>query len=454
MTTSTSESRLRQIAVLVASIDQAAARQLLLSLPSETARAIRTLAANLGPIPPEERRALLAEFQKSQAVNTVASSKPAPVSNSLLDITNTPEQQSFQSDTVSAAVSPMTADNLPLNSESQAARSAPAWTAMSIQALLGFVKHERPRVIAVIVHQLPAAKGVSLLQHLPRSVTREVLSCLGSIEEIDPAAMQAIDEHLAQSLSEYQHKIDSQQQSNRKINDLLAAAPSQLREQWSDWLHPHGNESGIPANSTKATTATLDQLYSSASITTSDAQWSTAAKPSHVAASANLSAFPTSGQTSGHPESNNIDGSPASANQSRAANAAIDSAHASGDLPRILPFEPRRTTSQNSSPQHMSRDATTVPAEFERILNLPPEQLAVLLSSLDSRTVLLALAGASPEFMKRFYNLLEPADARMLDGRLRKIGPVHLREIDQAQQRVLAAYQLLRQNTSLATRAA
>ncbi|HAC92646.1 MAG TPA: hypothetical protein DCF63_18745 [Planctomycetaceae bacterium] len=57
------ENRLRQIAVLVASVDAEAGRQILLNLPSEIARQVRSLSANLGPIPAEVRRALVAEFQ-------------------------------------------------------------------------------------------------------------------------------------------------------------------------------------------------------------------------------------------------------------------------------------------------------------------------------------------------------------------------------------------------------
>jgi flagellar motor switch protein FliG len=77
---------------------------------------------------------------------------------------------------------------------------------------------------------------------------------------------------------------------------------------------------------------------------------------------------------------------------------------------------------------------------MEKLLKLDPEMLAQLLSSLDSQTVLLALAGASPQFMKRFSSMLEPEDAKVLDQRIKRIGSVNLRDIDAAQLRMVQSF--------------
>jgi flagellar motor switch protein FliG len=75
--------------------------------------------------------------------------------------------------------------------------------------------------------------------------------------------------------------------------------------------------------------------------------------------------------------------------------------------------------------------------EFEQILHLPPWMLAELLSNTDSQVVLLALAGATPQFMKRFMNMLDRRDARALQNRLQQIGSIRLRDVDDAQRQIV-----------------
>lgn len=51
--------------------------------------------------------------------------------------------------------------------------------------------------------------------------------------------------------------------------------------------------------------------------------------------------------------------------------------------------------------------------------------------------MLLALAGASPEFMKRFYRMLDRQDAKTLETRLQRIGVIQLHDVDEAQRRIV-----------------
>ncbi len=72
-------------------------------------------------------------------------------------------------------------------------------------------------------------------------------------------------------------------------------------------------------------------------------------------------------------------------------------------------------------------------AEFEQLLELPTQVIAQVLAAAESDVVLLALAGATPRFMQRFNAMLERQDARLLQARLKKLGPINLRDVDEAQ---------------------
>ncbi len=75
--------------------------------------------------------------------------------------------------------------------------------------------------------------------------------------------------------------------------------------------------------------------------------------------------------------------------------------------------------------------------QFERLLDLPPTVLANILSTADTRTVLFALAGASPQFMKRFNRMLDRRDRLALNNRIKQIGVTRVRDLDEAQQQLL-----------------
>lgn len=375
------DGRLRQIAVLVASVDADAARHVLLNLPTEIAKKVRSMAAEIGPIPPEERQALMAELQRSQAnrlphANCSQSHSPAVAGSVTAD--SAAKFWSGFSDFKD------TSTLLQPSNSSDQNPDVPAWTQLSEEALVRFIRHERPTVVAVIIHQLPAKQAASVLQRLPRSMGREVLNRLGSLQDIDPEAMQAIDEQLSHRLSDYRHQVENEMENSKKINALLAVAPPELKQQWASWIRPDVF-TGDEANSRT--------------------EWAEGIRSENEA------------------------------------NAASNS-----EPPATIPMFPRQDSRQSETHRSPSNnhatavDRTRQLLDFERILTLKPEQLAALLTSLDSQTVLLSLAGATPKFIKQFNALLEPEDAKLLEERLSRIGPVGLRDMDEAQKRVVEAY--------------
>lgn len=462
--TTSLEHRLRQISILVASVDTAAARQILMSLPTEIAKRVRAMAADMGPIPPEERRALLAEFQKSQTQLKPDGLAADPVRR--------------QQETSAKVFAEMGSPGVPPSPlESSPSTNAPSWTRLGVETLVRLVKNERPTVIAVVLQQLPAAQAAAVLQRLPRAVTKESLQIMGSIQDIDDEAMQAIDEHLSERLRNYHHKIENELEQARRVNELLSAAPMELKQQWASWLKPdvyleeHSTDSVKPLAATTSALNTLDRFYQSTTITAADSVWpvsnqlnsesqettgrtvSPADSPAATASTLSATRRPLQQKTSptalnsktaGAAMPSSISHAPASANTPSPQSAITDgqsqsttsstSEQADDQRPMTIPFPGSKGASISVAERKL------LLKRMDQMLSLAPEPLAQLLCTLDSQTILLALAGASTSFMRRFSNMLEPDDARVLNERIKSIGQVSLREIDQAQLRMVAAY--------------
>ncbi len=405
-TNATIQERLRQIAILISSVDAAAARQILLHLPTEKARQVRVLVGQLGNVAPEEKRKILAEFHRSAASSTSSpGSTSAGTASRRSTLAHDASSARWSAPPISSpadaffAGQPTSASDFaefgdhsanPVHSSSinsSASAAHTAWTGLNTAALVRFVRDERPAVTAVVVSQLAPAVAVEVLQQLPLEISREVLLRLSRLQEIDPEAMQAIDEHLSQRLQEYQHHIQSELDNTRRIQSLLAAAPPALRHEWSALL----GSPTPPVAMDSAASQTVKRFQSD------NSDQSDPSPVSQLDVQVDQTQFPPS------PDS--------------------------GDILSFPGVAPQRQTLDRI-------DRGLIQLEFEQILQLPPTALAQLLSSTDSQTVLLALAGASPEFMKRFYRMLNRPDAKALESRLKRIGAIQLSDVDEAQRRV------------------
>ena len=408
MTTATMPDRLRQIAILISSVDSAAARQILLQLPTDTARQIRQLTTRLGEVSVDEKRGILAEFQRSAASVDSPSSSGDSAGSRTTNQNNSTHSSHPAHHSSTAAGSPVTFTTGQTAAGGMAGRpgeptsqwavseqtmtnestTRSAWTRLSTAALVRFVREERASVAAVVISQLAPAAAVEVLQHLPTETRREVLLRLSRLEEVDPEAMQTIDDHLSQRLHEYQHSIQSELENARRIQSLLAAAPPEIRSDWAELLVGTSGE------------VALDSAESLAADASTRAQ--------HIASPSGADAAQRREQM------------------------------AAGDEADILPFRPATGGAERAdSPRDTTADRLLIQWEFEQILLLPATALAHLLSSTDSPTVLLALAGASPEFMKQFYRRLNRYDAKTLEARLQRIGPIQLRDVDAAQRKIV-----------------
>ncbi len=454
-----SPNKLRRIAVLIASVDATTARQLLLQLPTDMAKEVRGILQTIGPIDPAERQRIVAEFQSTAARHV----RSAP-----------PTQASAQRGSAAPRIderSPMTTASGPLHLEPRLANaSAPqvssavhaydktaprgydqgwphqsagpsqptlsaddeptdvtiTWKRMDTRGLSQLLAGERPTVIAVVISQLAPEMGVSLLQQLPVALHSDVLQRMVHLQDIDTEAMQAIDEHLAERLKDYEHQVNSEAQNGRRISSLIAVAPAHLQQTWLQMLRETHNASMIPnieAALRPSTTGTSPQ-----SPPTHDNAASSSPPQTRMNTEPNLnstvfgSVITTADAATANP----------AAPTTAAAIPASESAMEATENSHILLFPGLAAA---ATPHHVDRSLLQL--DFERILQLSPHQLAQVLTQAESQTVLLALAGASPAFMKRFYLMLTKSDAKILASRLSEIGQLKLRDIDDAQRQIV-----------------
>ncbi len=425
---------IRRIAVLVASVDAATAQQLLLHLPTSIAKQVRRALQNLGPVTQAERQRILTEFQSTAAkqnqapanANYAASStgvsnagfshNPNNPPQNFNASVNTNDHYSHSQGYSASLAEHSERGTSPLYSAPPVATSdssQPSWKSMDIRALSHFLRAERATVIAVVINRLSPDTGVSLIQQLPASMHREILQAIANLQDIDEEAMQSIEEHLAERIKNYEQQVNGEAKGTRRIAALLAAAPMELQETWSRFVH-----------------IAIDPLNESSPAAEPTPNLHSASRPIETKSS---NSSPVAIQTT---------------NKSISVESHSDAAITVVETKPMATTPPSEDSVQDvdayilkfpgaSHPHPLSNtDRSLIQIEFEQILSMSTQQLAQVLTAANSQTVLLALAGASPSFMKQFYAMLTKADAKALASRLSKIGPLNLRDIDEAQRSI------------------
>jgi len=75
---------------------------------------------------------------------------------------------------------------------------------------------------------------------------------------------------------------------------------------------------------------------------------------------------------------------------------------------------------------------------FEDFLKLRPEALRTLLGRLDKKLLTVALKGSSPALKKHFTSLMSTRAAEMLNEDMQALGPVRIKDVEEAQQKIVA----------------
>ena len=426
-----SNGRIRQVAIVLSSVDASTARQLLGQLPPAQARLVRQQMATLANVTPKERDAamgMLAQLTGKSSQTTTHSARSvhsdsqrtSPAEALLSEVPSSLDRIEFTSGyssrteansfSDSSSNSSYDARGNPVAFEEQfhnVQRQGenpfqtplwlPPWQQWSGDELARLLSNERPTLIAAVLLQAPVELGSEILQALPSAIATTVLAVLPQLHTTDPSVLQEIYSQLHQRLSDFQRQTSPQNAGMTKLQAILATVSNEARKRFEQGL------------------AVSEPLLAHALGVTNS-------KPTATA---------TSQDTKG------------------VEYRAVDSAHEPEDraesLRETLPF-PSKTYDEVAG---STRQESVF--SFESLKTLSLEDLAIVLRSMDPNTILLAASGASRQMRERIEALVDPNEIKRLRARLQGLRTAKLTEKQSAQNKIAQAAHVLLQQGRIAS---
>lgn len=249
------------------------------------------------------------------------------------------------------------------------------------EELLSVLQHEHPQTLALVVANLQPQQAAEVLARLPGPLQQEVVRRITDLEETDPDVMREIEQGLA-SLLRGRWRTGPKQPGLAIMQSILAAAPPEARQ----------------------------RIMNSGSETPSGAK-SEPSLPSGPSDRPGPQRMPRWDNLSTTARKNSSESGQRGIAEDRP-----------GDESRIAPTELARPKLH--------------PLDFTELTRLDDASLARVLQAAGNRLMLLALAGASEQLMRRIYGCMPPRDAQTLRRRIEQQGPIRLRDVDEAQRRI------------------
>ena len=402
------DSKIRQVAILLSSVDTNSARQLLGQLPTDQARQVRNAMVNLGKVTPEERRQALALFQQMNLPTgegkqgQVRSSRPSNPAEAALASQSAQDTLDLSSNAGRQTPPPREIDfdrtedvyhAPPTREDGEPNEIHHHWHQLDCHDLSELLACERPIVVAVVLNQVPVPLAASLTELLPKPLALDALSIIPKLQSTPQDVLQEIHHHLHQKISDFQLPKKSSEQNLKKLQAILAAAPSTFREACVERIKT--NEPGIAKR-----------------LGWNDPPKSQFDENAMVSASASrIDLRDESTRTNPTPMA------PAASNRD------------DRDEPDVIPFSRYAT----HSPSPVEPLKNTIRMSFEELESLPLADLATVLRASEPTVILLALSGASDRFMRQVQAMLPAKDAKRLETKIAQMGPIQLRDIDKAQ---------------------
>ena len=387
-----SSETLRKAAIVIASLDEAAADKLLESMPEEVASRIRWMSVELEDVSEEERRTVLDEFLRN-------SGRPTPPVDEGVELAFTYTEPSRPEQTSGVPTPPPFAF---LN-------DAPG------EMLAPFFEQEHPQVTAVVMSYLKPDRASDILRHLPAAVQADVVLRITQLDEPSQEIVADIEARIRQIVSRQSLSFERRRMGLAAAQAILKAATGDQAQQLREELRTRGLE--IPAEAESKTPSAARPEFSF--LPPAPAQRPTAVDVSDQREKLQPEATPSLKPMATPPETPVV---PAGSSRSP-----------STIHEKAVALQPK-TEPEVRQPKF----------PFERFAYLDDASLAKVLHHAGPKVVLLALCGASPAVMKRISRGLGGTDVSRLEAKIRQMQPVLLADIDRAQREMcLAADALL-----------
>ncbi len=430
MNKSESSGRIRQVAILLSSVDATTARNLLGQLPASQARLVRQQLATLQNVTPAEREASLRMLaQLKNRVGSATTSKPTTrsaspgraeaspaeallshVSTSIDRVEFTSLQPKFddRSSYGSSTMEPQTSFHLPGNDSEfspihgqseypfQTPSWTPTWQQWSGAELARLLSNERPTLIAAVLLQAPTELSSVILESFPIPMATSVLAALPQLHTTDPSVLQEIYSELRQRLADFQRQSSPDNAGLVKLQAILAVVSTESRKTFEQGL------------------ARSEPLLA------------------HSLGMSPLVAI----DRPGAPNSMVV--------ETRATEKNGDQTRGNNASPTVVPFPKTDFAADVPILDFLEFDS------FECLISLSLDDFAIVLRSVDPNTVLLAASGASRTIQSRIEELVDPNEVKRLRERLKGLRSVSLREKQMAQDKIVKSAHFLLQHGRIA----
>jgi flagellar motor switch protein FliG len=375
--------RTRRAAILVASLDEEAADELLRQLPPGEARRVEETLRELDEVDPDEVRDVLEEFRRS--------SRPTPEGFEGVEFSLSAESLDREQ-----APGGHGAPSVETYGPGHAEPTSPL-SAADRKTLAELLSLEHPQTIAAAVTRLGAEVGGELFAQLPAHLQEDVLQRVLNLQQVDEHAVAEIETHLIRRVSE----LEELKRRKTAAVDFARrlASHSDLRSQLLTKLPPVG--SGDPAQAPAPMTAE----------------------------SADQRALRLLQQYSQAPPERRDSTAAPSAGAKPSEDVAFDRWPRLALLPEY--FDDQVDGRRDEAPVDVADDCS------EALEALDDQSLMAAIASASEETVLRALAASSDQLVRRVARRLPRKHAAQLRWLLRSLGPTKLADLRSAQRRLL-----------------
>lgn len=390
------DQRIRQVAIVIQSLDSSTAKSLLSQLPADLAKSVKQMMTKLGTVTSRERslafeslEGLLGAMMGEEEAELATEESPATavLANS---------HSSVDRIELSLASSPHSQQHLQQAGNSKPKNEAETpWLSWDPATLATYLANERPAVIAAVINQFSPERAKSLLDHLPIQVASSTMVALPHLALSDPTIVHDILAEVDRKLPKSQPVLKTVTVAGiSKLEAIIAQFGETQRVAWLESIATENQEVAMqlgwmPKQETKPSP--------NANLRTPSISESSPVPVTQVVPGTNEIASPLeSKQTTLGSPPNPVNG------QSPSAEADIF------EETVAIPIERYRTA-------HITptvTDADRISQQIERIRSLALNDLVTLLHSCDRNDVITMLKGADESTRKRIEQVVAPQDLK------------------------------------------
>lgn len=218
--------RIRQVAVVVASLDQGVARRLLSELPKHEAAAVRAEIERLDDVDPEEQEAALAAFRRSRQQRVEPEFQAGQRTSSSQRDMHAMHEGAFGVEAVFSQASE--AEDAAASRESGSPRDAAlsrALAGIEPPEVAGLLLGEHPQVIAAALSKMDYDHAAAVFAALPDALQQDVLPRISNLQIIDDEAMATLESQLVQWTAQ-QLQIRRQRAASKTLANKILSKTS------------------------------------------------------------------------------------------------------------------------------------------------------------------------------------------------------------------------------------